>query len=170
MPRQANRATRQQRIGFKGILKDRRAAGRLSSMPRQANRATRTAADRIQRNPGLKDRRAAVRTSSTSKQANRAIKTTSGAASCGPSLHRSACRRPGRNALRPKLPQALADNVTERRHQGPFCALARHELIGAPTDPDPLDFDCGPSFRQRYRPHCPTLSIVPAGLKPSGIQ
>ena len=74
--RQANRATRTaaDRVQRNPGLKDRRAAGRPSSMPRQANRATRTAADRVQRNPGLKDRRAAVRTSSTSKQANRAIK------------------------------------------------------------------------------------------------
>jgi multiple antibiotic resistance protein len=61
---------------------------------------------------------------------------------------------------------ASAIIVAERSHLGSFRSLACDEVVRAPTDPEPLDLDCGPSFRQGHCPPRPTLSVAPAGRKP----
>jgi hypothetical protein len=54
----------------------------------------------------------------------------------------------------------------QRSHLGSFRSLACDEVVRAPTDPDPLDLDCGLSFRQGHCPPRPTLNVAPAGRKP----
>jgi hypothetical protein len=51
-----------------------------------------------------------------------------------------------------RLSLAFAIILAERSHLDSFRSLACDEVVRAPTDPDPLDLDCGPSFRQG---HCP---------------
>ena len=61
---------------------------------------------------------------------------------------------------------SLRDYLGERSHLGSFRSLACDEVVRAPTDPDPLDLDCGLSFRQGHCPPRPTLNVAPAGRKP----